>query len=85
MFSKEKNHGASSLVRPDKVLRIRSIVQPMGRNGSSCGGVGKKLPRWRLLEELEDQIDLTDARAALAETKKKGAKPLEAILKDLSF
>ena len=27
----------------------------------------------RLLEELEDRIDLADARAALSETKKKGA------------
>jgi hypothetical protein len=39
----------------------------------------------RLLEELEDRIDLADARAALAEMKKKGAKSLETILKDLSF
>jgi prevent-host-death family protein len=39
----------------------------------------------RLLEELEARIDLADARAALAETKKKGAKPLEAILKDLGL
>ena len=39
----------------------------------------------RLLEELEDRIDLADARATLAETKKKGAKPLEAILKDLGL
>ena len=39
----------------------------------------------RLLEELEDRIDLLDARAALAETKKKGAKPLDAILKDLGL
>jgi prevent-host-death family protein len=39
----------------------------------------------RLLEELEDRIDLVDARAALAETRKKGAKPLDAILKDLGF
>ncbi|MHC9062131.1 type II toxin-antitoxin system prevent-host-death family antitoxin [Nitrospira sp. CMX1] len=39
----------------------------------------------RLLEELEDRIDLADARAALAETKKKGAKPLDAILKDLGL
>jgi prevent-host-death family protein len=36
----------------------------------------------RLLEELEDRIDLADARAALAETKNKGAKPLDVILKD---
>jgi prevent-host-death family protein len=39
----------------------------------------------RLLEELEDRIDLADARAALAETKKKGAKPLDAILRDLGL
>lgn len=39
----------------------------------------------RLLEELEDRMDLADAWAALAETKKKGAKPLDAILKDLGL
>lgn len=39
----------------------------------------------RLLEELEDRIDLVDARAALAETKKKGAKPLDTILKELGI
>ena len=37
----------------------------------------------RLLEGLENRIDLADARAALAETKKKGAKSLDAILKEL--
>lgn len=39
----------------------------------------------RLLEDLEDRIDLADARAALAETKKRGAKPLNVILKDLGL
>lgn len=39
----------------------------------------------RLLEDLEDRIDLADARAALAETKKKGAKSLNVILKDLGL
>lgn len=39
----------------------------------------------RLLEDLEDRIDLADARAALAETKKKGAKPLDTILKELGL
>jgi hypothetical protein len=34
---------------------------------------------------LEDRIDLADARPDLAETKKKGAKPLGAILKDLDL
>jgi hypothetical protein len=35
----------------------------------------------RLLEKLEDRIDLADTRAALGEIKKKGAKPLDTILK----
>ena len=39
----------------------------------------------RLLEELEDRIDLADARAALAETRKKGARSLDAILKELGL
>jgi prevent-host-death family protein len=39
----------------------------------------------RLLEDLEDRIDLADARAALAETKKKGARSLDAILKELGL
>lgn len=39
----------------------------------------------RLLEELEDRIDLADARAALAETRKKGAKSLDAILKEMGL
>ena len=38
-----------------------------------------------LLEELEDRIDLADARAALAETKKKGAKPLDKVLKEIGL
>lgn len=39
----------------------------------------------RLLEELEDRIDLADARAALVETRKKGAKSLDAILKEMGL
>ena len=37
----------------------------------------------RLLEALENRIDLVDAREALAQTNKKGARPLDAILKEL--
>jgi Phd_YefM. len=37
----------------------------------------------RLLEDLDDRCDLIDARAALAELTKKGAKSLDAILQDL--
>jgi prevent-host-death family protein len=39
----------------------------------------------KLLEELEDRIDLEEARAALAETKSKGTIPWEKIKADLSL
>jgi antitoxin (DNA-binding transcriptional repressor) of toxin-antitoxin stability system len=37
----------------------------------------------RLLEALENRIDLVDAREALAQANKKGARPLDVILKEL--
>ncbi|THJ12999.1 MAG: type II toxin-antitoxin system Phd/YefM family antitoxin [Nitrospira sp. CG24C] len=39
----------------------------------------------RLLEALEDRVDLLDARAALAQANKKGAQSFDAILKDLGL
>jgi antitoxin (DNA-binding transcriptional repressor) of toxin-antitoxin stability system len=39
----------------------------------------------RLLEALEDRVDLVDARAALAQANKKGAPSFDAILKDLGL
>lgn len=39
----------------------------------------------KLLEALEDRMDLTDARAALTEAKKKGAKSLQAVMKELGL
>ncbi len=39
----------------------------------------------RLLEALEDRIDLVDARAALAEIENHGTQSLNAILKQLGF
>jgi antitoxin (DNA-binding transcriptional repressor) of toxin-antitoxin stability system len=39
----------------------------------------------RLLEALEDRIDLVEARTALAQVNKKGAKPLDVLLKELGF
>ena len=37
----------------------------------------------RVLEDLDDRGDLLDARAALAEANKKGAKSLDLVLQDL--
>jgi antitoxin (DNA-binding transcriptional repressor) of toxin-antitoxin stability system len=39
----------------------------------------------RLLEALEDRVDLVDARAALAQADKKSAQSFDAILKDLGL
>ena len=39
----------------------------------------------RLLEALEDRIDLVDARSALAQANKKGAESLDVNLKDLGL
>ena len=39
----------------------------------------------KLLEDLEDRLDLEDARAALAESKKKGTIPWEKIKADLGL
>ena len=39
----------------------------------------------RLLEALENRIDLVDARSALAQVSKKGAQSLDAILKELGI
>ena len=39
----------------------------------------------RFLEDLEDRIDLVEAKAALAQANKKGAQSLDAILKELGL
>jgi len=39
----------------------------------------------RLLEALEDRVDLVDARAALAQANKKGAQSFDTMLKDLGL
>jgi hypothetical protein len=39
----------------------------------------------RLLEALEDRVDLVDARTALAQANKKGALSLDVILKELGL
>ena len=69
----------SSKVRED-FFETFGIVGGSGRRGysSSTGeDVAAVVPieDLRLLEALEGRMDLDDARTALAETKKKGAKP----------
>ncbi len=39
----------------------------------------------RFLEDLEDRIDLVEAKAALAQANKKGAQSLDVILKELGL
>ena len=39
----------------------------------------------KLLQDLEDRIDLADARAAIAEAKKKGTKSLRVVMKKLGL
>lgn len=59
----------------------RVVVRRRGKDIAAVVPIGDL----RLLEDLEDRIDLADARAALAETKTKGAKSLDRILKDLDL
>ena len=54
------------------------------RRGKNVAAV-VPLEDFALLEELEDRIDLEDARAALAEVKKKGTLPWEKVKADLGL
>ena len=54
------------------------------RRGKNVAAV-VSLEDFSLLEELEDRIDLEEARAALAEVKKKGTIPWEKIKADLGL
>jgi prevent-host-death family protein len=54
------------------------------RRGKNVAAV-VSLEDFSLLEQLEDRIDLEEARAALAEVKKKGTIPWEKIKADLGL
>jgi prevent-host-death family protein len=54
------------------------------RHGKKLGAV-VPVEDLELLEELESRLDLTAARAALAEAKRKGSKPLRALMKELGL
>ncbi len=82
-------HIATSKVRQDlsdtlnRVAYARQRVV-LERRGKEIAAV-IPIEDLRLLEALEDRIDLADARAALAEAKKKGTKSLEVIVKELGL
>jgi len=59
----------------------RILLHRRGRNVAAV----VSLDDFALLEELEDRIDLEEARAALAEVKKKGTIPWEKIKADLGL
>ena len=82
-------HLASSKVREgfaDTINRVaygneRVVLRRRGKEVAAVVPIADL----RLLEELEDRMDLVDARAALAGTKKKGMKSLDRILKELGL
>ena len=82
-------HIAASKVRQDLSDTLNRVAY--GRQRVVLERRGKEIAAvipiedLRLLEALEARIDLTDARAALAEAKKKGTKSLEAIMKELGL
>ncbi|HSE58169.1 MAG TPA: type II toxin-antitoxin system prevent-host-death family antitoxin [Nitrospiraceae bacterium] len=61
--------------------RERVILQRRGKDVAAVVPIDDL----RLLEALEDRMDLEDARAALAEANKKGTKPLRACMKELGL
>ena len=82
-------HMATSKVRQDLSDTLNRVAY--GRQRVVLERRGKEIAAvipiedLRLLEALEARIDLADARAALAEAKKKGTKSLEAIMKELGL
>lgn len=82
-------HMATSKVRQDLSDTLNRVAY--GRQRVILERRGKEIAAvipiedLRLLEALEARIDLADARAALAEAKKKGTKSLEAIMKELGL
>jgi prevent-host-death family protein len=61
--------------------RERVILQRRGKDVAAVVPIDDL----KLLEALEDRMDLEDARAALAEASKKGTKPLRAFMKELGL
>jgi prevent-host-death family protein len=57
----------------------RIILQRHGKDAA----VLVPLADLALLEAIEDQMDLEEARAALVEAREKGAKPLTSLMKEL--
>ena len=82
-------HVAASKVRQDFSDTLNRVAY--GRQRIVLERRGKEIAAvipiedLRLLEALEDRIDLADARTALAEAKKKGTKSLKIIMKEIGL
>lgn len=82
-------HVAASKVRQDFADTLNRVAYGkqrvvLERRGKEIAAV-IPIEDLRLLEALEDRIDLADARTALAEAKKKGTKSLDVIMKKLGL
>ncbi len=82
-------HVAASKVRQDFADTLNRVAYGkqrvvLERRGKEIAAV-IPIEDLRLLEALEDRIDLADARTALAEAKKKGTKSLDVIMKELGL
>ncbi len=85
----EMAHVAASKVRQDFADTLNRVAYGkqrvvLERRGKEIAAV-IPIEDLRLLEALEDRIDLADARTALAEAKKKGTKSLDVIMKKLGL
>ena len=82
-------HIAASKVRKDFSDTVNRVAYGrerviLRRRGKEIAAV-VPMEDLQLLEALEDRMDLADARAALAEAKKRGTKPLKVIIKELGL
>lgn len=77
----EAREGFSEMVNRAAYAKERVMVERHGKAVAAMVPVEDV----ELLQAFEDRMDLADVRAALAEAKKKGTKPLSALKKELGL
>ena len=78
---KKERDGFADAINRAAVGKERVLLRRRGRAVAAV----VPIEDLRFLEDLEDRIDLVDAKAALAQANKKGAQSLETILKELGL